>query len=234
VVKMAYTLRAIPDRHPVNILCNLLEDKQYIHPQFIEGVFAFFLKSCDLNPEIVAWESFWKFLHARVLRHVRNMVKEMDFSAFFEKDILQRFDKRTKVNFELVRRIYAHQFKELREGRYLRIYHEGYGMHPIERYALSNGLEFISLDEDNLYYLELDKRENKNLQKKSEGVWIDRITPSPAINNSLLIAGGEHINNGYGLITRLRRKGIIVNPLVPSDYYDVIGRKIYRESKRKK
>ena len=79
-----------------------------------------------------------------------------------------------------------------------------------------------------------DKRENKNLQKKSEGVWIDRITPSPAINNSLLIAGGEHINNGYGLITRLRRKGIIVNPLVPSDYYDVIGRKIYRESKRKK
>jgi len=205
-----YTLKTISECHPSNQLNSLLNSEIYgFKEKFLDAVLEEIVDSINNNPECVIQKSFWKKIGNKLLLEVYRIWDEIGLPKGVrdinppEKSVTEKLDR--------IRKIYDIEFSELDKG-YDLLYHEGNGSDsPLEIYAQNKCITTISLDKNNpaYHYLDYDDGEvDRLIQIWRESFWIEKIKGSIKINNSLLVAGKTHIDNEYGLATKLKKKNI--------------------------
>lgn len=115
---------------------------------------------------------------------------------------------------EIINRIQS----EISKG-YLRVYLEGQGGIFYDDF-LRRGIEVVLLDKNNPFY------PDKN-QKYRERIWAGRICSFNSFDNSLLIAGGDHIRNKHGLVDILKKRNLAVNVVLDNrDMHTILGQEL--------
>lgn len=149
-------------------------------------------------PQLLASRDFW------------DKMKKAFISGYKLKGEIspEHFEKSLNSNFERIRRIYEMEFDEIASGDYKLLFLElGTAQ---EVFARNRDLKVISLDSDEFYHSKIEDK-GKGLDYTRESRWIEAMQNCQGLS-ALLIAGAKHVQDSWGLITRLRNLGI--NPKI--------------------
>ncbi len=196
-----YTLKAVAEIHPDNTLLNILEDESTFDRGFAYDFLLQIMYAYKANPALMASEKYWLSRYKKLAKIV-----DKEAAAYLKGGILCTLVENKKIlmrrGVEEIWRTYAGEFAEMDKSRV--VYHEGYDHHPLKEYAQSRGVAFVDLDNAD----SLSLPDNLKGQRRRESLWIEKIEPSPEIDQSLLVAGAKHVENAFGLADRLREKDI--------------------------
>ena len=114
---------------------------------------------------------------------------------------------------ECARQIAEFQFQAI-QGDVTHLYLEG-TLSPLGVHARRVGHQVTYLDAHNAYFrrAEINDSITNCEQRLREEEWVKRIDATPALSKSLLIVGSDHVENKWGLIDKLREKGIRACPV---------------------
>src|SRR3989344_459812 len=210
-MKMFYTLDAIPDEHPELLIIEVIKQSA-LDKSAREGLSKEIARTFRQSPCMVI--SNPEFL--------RDIEKKLTIGR--EMDITWRF--KLCYSLKLAQLINHHHIDFLNDRDYTKLYHEGPDDSLLSAYAREKGLDVVLLDKDNIFYNALFRIFNNDeqffgergnrLQRKREGIWADRVHLYPG-DAASLSAGGEHLQNEFGLVDRLAKNGIKLDPF-PVNY----------------
>ncbi len=194
-----YTLKALSDLHTTNILMDTVNSS--IRNSLERFLFSVTIGSAIcLRPTLLANKGFL-FKIGSYLAHYQSTD-----SCIIQQDL------------RMVADIAAQEFNELGNG-HRHLYLEG-TVTPFGIWAARRGILVTYLDRGNPYYRKHAYCGDitNDEQYLREQFWVEKIEASPALDSSLLFVGGEHISEDkWGLVSKLCRKSIKLNPLPELD-----------------
>ena len=214
-----YVLKAIADSHSSNRILRLFERYRF-KQEFVGEILEKIINSINNNPKCVIQKDFWEEFTNKLIPEAYRMWDKIKLPESIRRR--NPPEKSIPRNLEKVRKIYELQFQELDKG-YTLLYQEACDCDcPLAIYAQNRGIETIFLDKNNpAYHLDPDDEEfDELIQIWRESFWVRKIKPSPKINNSLLVAGKNHIDNKYGLAIRLKKKQIHLTSVLDCELLD--------------
>lgn len=219
-------LKAIADSHPQGIFHNIL---YWNFEMFLESGFQadlvnrIYMRSIEERPDCVREEGFWKLVGDQILQkirdeEIRNYGTRPDWRTDRTKSILR--------DLESCRRIWDHQFSEIDRGEFELLFLEGVKQ-PQGMYAIRKGIKVVYLDQGLKIHTDEYGLPTYDAQLQRESRWVEAILGfSECVNNSLIIAGANHIDGKYGLDKKLLDAGI---SLVKIANYDGLIDEIAKE-----
>ena len=186
-----YTLKTIADWHPTNVLIDFVAPalkNRFERVAFLTLVAA----AVRFKPTNLSNKRFLSAIENYICK--RNPRADREFL----RECLQN-----------VCEISEDQFKEIGNG-HSHVYLEGNSTFlPNAVYAKRRRIVPTFLDAKNPFYWDMLFNGESDLgQSRRENFWVSKIKPEQHINNSLLIVGGAHARNEYGLVNKLGQKGI--------------------------
>ncbi len=225
-----YKLRAIGEFHSTTLFNKAFDYMISIGYESEEIIDSDYFYSYLDEPSIIATKFFWDNISNTILEKLEKRLEKMGSSKReieIKKLEIKRYLRGAE---ETNRRI----FSEVDKG-YKQVFLEGHEkhreLHPYAVYINSKGISLIMLDnlkesQELREYVkahpdgtrtEEEKLYRDKLMIARENIWVERINPSPLINDSLLIAGNAHTANCWGLIDKLREKQINLDCILDID-----------------